>query len=348
MKRAKIGTTDIPVEASYWTGGKRSPQLRQSEKELYSQLNLLQENAGFSGNEDEIDEIYTEMDKLYIAIQLIMNFGDDDDLLLRAGVVYSDLLHSGKLQQPYESLDERNAAVNEIATGAIAQVADVLLSETVETETLLWWRETVLEQNFFWNEATGEKTSIPGDSPGAIGAVGVDEYSKQLVEGGMFYVYMIADSRLIDTADAIYKKSQQNITLDRLEATGVGLSRNVMMNNIKTGILRQSGGKSASEVVQDMRNGEAKIGELVLAIIGAVVAIVALVTAIVQNSQKAKELRIAEIMSTENMNVIAPKSTDFPGGVAPGGISMNSLGNIGGIPVLPLVLGVGALLLITK
>ncbi len=356
MKRAKIGNTNVPVDAPYWTGGKRSSRLRQSEKELYAKINLLQEQANFSESEDEIQSLYTEMDKLYVAIQLIMNFGDDEDLLLKAGVSYSDALYDGLFQEYYDTLEERNISVNRVATDCIAHVPDIHLSEDVVTSVILWWKDTVMLQNFYWNENTGEKSVLPADSIEAgIGATDdYDSLSARMVEGGMFYVYMIADRRLINTPNSMYKNAQQNITLDRLENIGVGLSRNVMLDNIKTGILRETNGKSASQVVQALQRGDAKIGEpitLIVAIIGAIVAIAGMVAKIVEARKTRIENETAKILSENNLNSIRPDHSDFPFGDSDGdgkadlpGV-MNSLGNIGGIPILPIALLGGAILL---
>jgi len=351
MKRAKIGNTEVSLSAPYWTGGKRSARLRQSEKELYAKINLYQEICDFSENENEIQSLYTEMDKLFVAIQLIMNFGEDQDELLRAGVAYSDAIYNGLFHSDYDSLESRNIAVNEIATGCIARVPDIYLSEDLITNVILWWRETVLMQNFFWDETTGEQVQVPADSieAGISGASDYDQFSAKMVEGGLFYVYIIADNRLIDSPQSMFKRSQQNITLDRLEIAGVGLSRNVMMDNIRTGILRQTNGKTASQTVQALQRGDAKIGEpvtIIVAIVAAIVAIIKLISDI-QAAKKAKlDNETAKILSENNLNSIRPDSKDFPGGPTGNVLNdvMNSLGKVGGIPVLPVALVGGTIL----
>ena len=56
MKRTAIGSTVIPIEESYWSGGRNADRLRQSEREIYSMIDLYQEICAYEENEVVISE----------------------------------------------------------------------------------------------------------------------------------------------------------------------------------------------------------------------------------------------------------------------------------------------------
>ena len=84
MKRCKIGSSEINIELKYWTDGRPEWDLRASQLELYSNINLLQTASDFCKNDQQIDDYYTEMDKNWAVIALIDRFGGNEDLLLKA------------------------------------------------------------------------------------------------------------------------------------------------------------------------------------------------------------------------------------------------------------------------
>ncbi|MDL2262737.1 hypothetical protein LJC11_04455, partial [Bacteroidales bacterium OttesenSCG-928-I21] len=112
-------------------------------------------------------------------------------------------------------------------------------------------------------------------------------------------------------ATAMYKKQQQEVTLLRIEGTGVGLSYRTLKNNVNAGIQKQTGG-DANGAVTKLKNGQnPAIGSLFAIIVGCIVAIVGLISSIVSKRKAALDKETASILSQSNLNGIAPDTLDF-------------------------------------
>jgi hypothetical protein len=273
-------------------------------------IDLEQEICNVSENEEEINRRYTEMDKYYTAICLIQEFGNDPAMLEKAGIALAKAIVNGDFKASYPDLNQRNAHINDVITATIANTIDIELTEKYSADIILWWQEMVLEQNFYIDPETGEKSEIVPNTAN-IGATDYDEYCAKMKDTGSFYMYCVADATTINTIAARYKKQQQSITLDRIEATGVGLSKRVMQNNINAGILAKTG-KNANQAVESIKKGkDPAIGSLFATIVSAIVAIVGLVKSIFDKKKAQIEKETAEIMSQSNLNAIAPNTIDW-------------------------------------
>jgi hypothetical protein len=319
MKRIQIGDTSIPDSIPYWSGGKNSDALRMSEKELYAKIDFYQELSNITLDMNERDQYYTEMDKLYVILCLIDEFGDDIKQLERAGIAMNQMLIDNRFKTSYSSLDWRNEAVNNIVRDAVRLTSDIWLDESMSSDFIKWWHSTILDQNYYLN-IDGEVSYIRPETA-SIGASEYDEYSAKFKDGGAFYMYVVCDSRLLDTATSMYKKQQQNETLAALQTAGMPLKRAAMLDLSKSSIINKTG-KTPDSAIQEFKQGidpfqKNSIGELILAIIGLVTAIVSLVSYIIDNKRAKTDKETAEILSKSNLNNIAPDTYDFDGdGVA--------------------------------
>lgn len=305
MKRSSIGSAGINVSLPFWSGGKSASALRQNERELYSQIDLLQERADYM---DDPNELYNQMDLIYSAICLIDKFGYDNTLLFYAGIVMNN--HLSAYNSEYADIESRNQHVNGIITSMITEVNSLTQCEEVTTDFTLWWKNTILDQNYFIDFATGAQTDVSPESA-ALGASEYDEYCAKLKEGGGYFCYAVCNSDLLTSKQSFAKSVGQNNVIDALEGANPAFSRNVSINLINSGIVNTTKGGTANTMVESFRNGTASVGDPFSIIVGLVIAVISLVTAILAVVQAEKEKKTAQILSEANIQANAPDTSDW-------------------------------------
>ena len=310
MKRTAIGSTEIPIGEPYWSDGRNADRLRQSEREIFSMIDLYQEICTYEENDAIVSEYYGEMDKLYFALKLIEEFGQFPLFLKNSGMVFAELVASGIFSTPYATLTERNISIDEIIQNAIDRLNNHDLPVEYPKEVRDWWDKIVVEQNFYINLATGKQIKQPAIIAG-IGNTQYDEFCARMKDGGPFYLYVAAPVSMVDTEQSFYKKQQQNYTIDKMESTGVGLTRNVMMNNINAGIISSTKGKNAQTALGEFKQGKDPGIGLISIILKAITALFTLITSILAIKQAKIEQRTAEILSKDNINNQAPDFSDW-------------------------------------
>jgi hypothetical protein len=324
MKRSRIGDSQISEDVFYWTGGKRYSQLRQSEKEIYAKIDLYQEYAGISDDPQTVDYYYTEMDKLFVILCLISEFGSDQTQLEKSGIAFSQIDLNQQFQSHYSSLDERNRAVNNIVSKCIELTFNIELSESIQLDFMIWFRDVVLNQNYYLIEGSGKCVPVAPPADSSIGDITTGNYSAQLKEGGAYYMYVVADSRLVDTPESLHKKQMQFNQLIALKNADVGLSEYVMIDNITAGIINKTG-KTPDIALQEFKSGrDPGIGAVLTIIVTAIIAIITLATAIVKVIQTNRDIKAAEkaaeiqrLLNESATNGQAPIYADFSGDGTP-------------------------------
>lgn len=334
MKRAKIGIVDIDVTAPYWSGGKDTHQLRASELEIYAHIDLLQEECNISKNDDVIKEKYRQMDMYFACLQMIQAYGDNPDMLPICGIVLNDAIIKKKFDKKYKSLEKRNECINTLIEKLIENVSNFTLTEDFSSEFLTWWEKTVIEQNYYTNPTTGEKTEILQENI-AIGEVyNISYYNEKIKESGPYNVYTVASTDVINTQSAILKRNRQNEYIGWFESCNVGLTRNAMIANIKSGIIAKTG-QTPDDVVAELKEKSVSgVGEIftIIAIISACIAIlsgiVGVVAQIVQLRNAGDTNVLSNIPTQQQLISNQPTSSDWygQGGSNNGNILTNSDG----------------------
>lgn len=348
MKRAKIGLADIDVQASYWSGGKDTHQLRCSELEIYAYIDLLQEESNISTNEDVIAEKYKQMDMYFACLQLIQAYGDYPDMLPVCGIVLNNAIIKGKFDKQYNSLDERNEYINVLIETLIDNVPNTPLTEDFTSEFLTWWKQTVIEQNYYTNPTTGEKSETLQESA-AIGEVyDLAYYNDQIKQAGPYNTYIVASPENINTQNAMLKKNRQTEYLRWLDSCNVGLSMNAMKANIKSGVIAKTG-KTPDEVVAELKTKNVSgIGEFftVIAIISACIALLSGIIGVIAQIVAMRHAGDTNLLSnapTEQQLISnQPTGSDWYGQGGNGSNTGNMLTNSDGSPNLLLYGGIAA------
>lgn len=173
MKRSQIGNINIDITTGkIWWGSNNYEQLRQSEKELYVEIDTYQEYSNIAKNDSEISENYDKMDRLFCVCKLIESFGDNLSLLNEAGVVMNDYLLHGKFDKKFNSLAIRNAYVDELVAKLIEETNNFrgAAAYQVSADFQNWWNNRVINKNYY-RDADGNKTNEKPTSVSICGEV---------------------------------------------------------------------------------------------------------------------------------------------------------------------------------
>lgn len=321
MKRCKIGSSEINIELKYWTDGRPEWDLRASQLELYSNINLLQTASDFCKNDQQIDDYYTEMDKNWAVIALIDRFGGNEDLLLKAGLLYERM--QSRFQSFYSSLDDRNAAVTELVQEMISRTEDESFAGGFESEEFAaWWMHKVMEQDYYFDAANGTESAVPVHVPG-VGAADDQGISSQLQDSASYFIYyMCSPKKLKNSNTARAKSIRQTETLAEMGGCGLYLTPPIIDNILTAGIMQQTEGGTADDAVQSMIDGakqpkEAKVGLVWFAILAIIVVCVACIVKlgsfILDSVLAVKNQKLAAYLSEEQLKQAEPKMLDFDG-----------------------------------
>lgn len=288
MKRSAIGNVEVDTSLYYWSGDKNSEQLRNSEGYLYAEIDLCQENAAYAKSEAEVQAEYNKIDMYFICLQAIEFFANQEyntDNLEMAGIIIGNMVVDGEFSRHFDQLEERNANL----TTLIDTMRNRTLAEEREVnrnnEFFSWYQENVIDMNYYGRP---ERTTMPPLA--GLGGGTVDEYGATHKDGGAYWVYLTTNVKSDDEIVTM-KKLKENAFMNWFVATDTGTSRNKMIANARSGI-RHHTGLSDTEFLAELQKGDAGKGvnglgiwALVTAIVGAIIAIIKLVTVIVSKKQ---------------------------------------------------------------
>jgi len=313
MKRKSIGSVEIDTSLAFWTNGKNANQLRQNERELFSIIDLLQSKALFA-NENELENLFSEMDKAYVALQLINSFAQNETLLYNAGIVLNDAILKGDFDLDFDSLEERNNYINQLSDDLISKTNSNTLSNFLDPDFAQWWDEIIVKENYYVDVTTGEKTAQIQESSVISGST--DEFCSKLKKSGMSLLYVYADPSILTTKKAMSKYYDQRDITNSLKVVNPSFSNSVCENLITSGIIEDTKGLSVNEAVENLKqNGKSKIGELIAIItliVTAVVALCGMVSSIFAARKAETDKKTAEILKDSNIQNAAASEYDFP------------------------------------
>lgn len=313
MKRNRIGDTDIDLSLPYWSAGKDTHQLRTCEIELYAHIDLLQEEANLLTDDIEIQTKYNQMDMYFACLKIIEAYGTQPDLLKQAAVVLNSHILKGRFSKTYTDLDERNENVNALIAVIIENAPDNTLAYNFDNEFLVWFNDTVIEQNYYCNPQTGQRSN-QAITP-TIGATSTyDTFSSKIKESGCYWLYTQVKETTDFNDTGKWKLAQQYQYVDWVLSCNIGMNRASVNANIQSGILNKTG-KNATDNLTELKNsavaGSCKIGigiEIVVSIVMAVIALANLVIAIIKVCNPDK---YAGAPTTAMQEATAPTGTDF-------------------------------------
>jgi len=321
MKRCKIGTTEIDTSLSYWTDGRPDYALRASQIEIFSDIDLLQTYSDFAKSESDVDDYYTNMDKLWAAFCLIDRYGNDALRLHQAGVVYEKVVDG--FQSHYDTLDERNDAVILAITEMINAVDDEPDGGEFQTQEMAeWWQTKVMDLNYYFDFFNNKKSSIPVQVAGIGDASDDVSVAAKIKEGGTYFMYLACDySKLTSSKTAMQKRNKSNALRKDMVDAGMYITENVFNNNVTAGIMAANDGATANECVDEFKkNKGVKVGALITLFALIVAALVIAITAISKLADKFHDIKqsklnqeLARKLAIEELEMQKPQPLDFNG-----------------------------------
>jgi hypothetical protein len=256
MKRNRIGNADIDLSAPYWTGGKRSGQLRVSEVLAYAEIDLLQEEVNFCYNDDIVEVKYSDMDIVFLKLQAIALFGNDEEQLWRAGNIIGLMIDDGLFNRQYSSLDERNTAVNELVLELQESVASYNETRTASGDWLDDWQLDVMDLNYYPTGSDLKATTADENAFASIGATyDYDYYSAKMKEFGPYWIYCVAENISSEDSTPIVLKKRYNSMkhINWFSGANLGMSDRSILLNARAGIIANAEGGTPEDVIDGLR-----------------------------------------------------------------------------------------------
>lgn len=273
----RIGSVDINNVSKVWQDGLTDAAQRQNQRLIFSRIDFMLSYLA-SDPKADADQINNLITVYWIENELIKEFGGNDLLLYRAGVILSnycnDLINYSGYQRDANAQNVLQDIKRKTINGSEAPGDLRFLQE---------WETDVVAQNYYIDFATGsaspvyESAVITGTEPELA-----DEFKK--VAGNL--VYTAVPYNLIDTQKAKQKYSSQGAVISEMCAAGFGYTQAICNNYINSSIMDASGW-NPTEYVKQMKLAGAEgqqigvgDGGLTAAILGLVSAFIAAGTTI--------------------------------------------------------------------
>lgn len=309
MKRAYIGNSTIDTTKPIFVCNKPFSEMRQNEVRQYAYIDLLQEKANLTNDENVLKDIYDQMDYYFCVSCLCEKFGHDVDLLNKVSYYFFDKMDSFFSNQ-YKDLDERNTNLNRTIETIMSNCVDnISINTNVTDEQKLWWKENVLDLNYF---CVNFEKSDNFSQDVAIGSI--TDFVTSFKESGDAYCYTLCDkSKLSTRAKA---KLDGLIKLRRyLSDSDINLDYNTQTLYIQSKIYQSTQGGTANDEVEALK-AEAKsknrIGiapAVIAAIISVACTLACTIIGVVHDNKMAKNAETQNVVNEANRYM--PNSYDF-------------------------------------
>lgn len=316
MKRNKIGSVDIQTERLVFVCDKPFSEMRQNEVRIFSHLDLLQEKAVYT-TEEEQNAIYTEMDKYYTIACICDQFGNNDEYLLNACAYFNDKVSNGAFEKDFASLEERNENINNIVSEIVNNtINNYKYSSTLTYDKLEWWKDNVINLNYYTlADGTKSKVLIKDVAINGTSTNYIEEFKKTACG----WAYLHCDKSLLkDSKIAVSKYARQKTMQSAINDSNIQLDTTTQNNLIKSGIIKETQGGDANDFVKSLKavgqTQTAKVGVLTPALITAIITLVctalSVIGGIVQQRIAAKSLKYSsDVVNPRN----ASDPSDFSG-----------------------------------
>ena len=330
-KRGFLGTTEVDTE-DYWTNGKGGQQLKLNETNLYAEIDLCQEILVNCENALEEQEQYRRQDVLWLCLKAVEYAGADDNLLRKGGRIIGNMATAGMCSRLYTTMDGENAMLEVLCKQLKERMQND--AESISNPTFNdWFEEVVVECNYYQN-LDGSKTK---DKPRLFGLGATetkDSYSKQLKENSVTLMYAVQDTDDLyedctDKRELKYKLQGQIETVQWFANSGTNMTNYSVKQNIKSGLCKSLEVKNQKEALAKFKKecanaysetepnglGCGIISSIIAAIIVLVLALVKMITAIVQQKREAQLAKATELASSqptqEELEMNMPTAGDY-------------------------------------
>lgn len=230
-----LGSVVVSTE-SYWTEGRNTGGLKCNESLCYAEIDCCNEYVAIAQTQEELQEQYSRMDMFYIILKAIAFYGNNDELLKRAGIVIGNFISEGRFSKSFSSIEEENSYV----VGLIQLLADRVAANEDASENqnfMPWYVENILSKNFYKTEK--------GKLNNPLSGLDDDDFNKKMKEVGPYMLYLVTgttgeggDERAI-----LRKKMKQNEMLNYLSGCGNNVTKATILKNAEAGIVAKCGMK---------------------------------------------------------------------------------------------------------
>jgi hypothetical protein len=215
MKRNRIGDVDIDLKAPYWSDNRNDAQLRKSQILYFAKIDCANSEAELTNAEVNKQDFYNQMDLSFCIIRLIDAYGQNEDLLLKAGIVLSHYIADGEFGIYYDSMELRNADLSNKIRNIQKDVENFQEWDFANDEFADEWEHNVMDMNYYCNPLTGERSNnIIADYANVCGPYDYAYYSSEIKKNGEHWLYMSANNLQNDKGEilsAVYKKRMLQI-----------------------------------------------------------------------------------------------------------------------------------------
>lgn len=327
-----IGEAQADAPVRYWTDGTNTISNTQAVNTILAKINLLYIQATRLNGLSQKDKIhiYNEIDLLSVALDLLRRYKDDADMMQRAGVVLSVMVHNGDFHFENLDTDQRSDHLDNLITKANDLCNDGMDIHSEDATVVEWWQKNIIARNKVGFNF-GEQQKIRKAMKKAVSGIGaVDpnwqkdaDLAEYLTKGSEYFLYLyFTDAQLAKLPYVFSKKAKRQLgTYNYCKDLFVGVygSETEMQDIIRAGIIDYFQ-ETPEQVCDDIIAGKRDASEIGAIAATALVAIIngvfALVTGIiVAICTMVAQTKVAEYQAIDQqaINASTPNGDDFDG-----------------------------------
>ena len=323
-KRQYLGSAEIRQD--YWSGGKDSRELKLNETLLYAEINCCNASISICDTYEEAQKEYNKQDLMYLCLVAIERCGADYNMLSRYGNVIGNMVDEGKIYRSYTSLDVENQTVDLLIEEMIKRSE---YAENCTNESFMsWFDEKVLAYNCYRNY----DGSITYDRPKVVSGLsglggGSDSFSEQMVEAGMYMLYLVNDSEdvyegCVDEMMMSHKLINERNYMKWYGNANTNMTYDSILVNARMGIIEKTK-KSPQSALEELKGNDGVNGlgdpiailSLVISALSVLATIAGAILSFKSNSDNLDYLKSLQNTkpSDDEMLAAAPDGADYGG-----------------------------------
>lgn len=291
MKRSCIGAVTIDTAKEIFVLNTPFEQMRVSEKQIFSFLDLLQTQAKYATG-GELSDIYNQMDRYYAVAMIIETLGNTPEILARCVYPLNEALTAGEFEFD-GSLESRNSRLITLIDRIINNAINYTINKdyALDNDLYIWWQQNVMQLNYYVT-AGGVLTE---EMPTIVAVSGTEDLMSGFKRAAGAYAYTrVSAQEVASSAKARMKRAKQIEARSAISAVCPELNDIVQNNYIDSALAEVTEGGDASTFVDGLKKigkKKARVGALTEAVITAIISLIAtfvtavtsLTVAIIQN-----------------------------------------------------------------
>lgn len=289
-----IGETDKKTSA-YWTDGTNSVSNTQAVNTLLAKINLAWAEYTNMRDLSQADklELLNEIDWLSVALDAAKRFSGDNEKLLYAGVVISQMAADGAFDGQSTDLREREDRLEELIEKANKEYTEDNLSLAAQDQEFMrWWKETIVARNkvgLNFGQQQNVRRAIKEGASQIKGIGAADEswrenqdIAQYLTQAGRYFTYIYFTNEQLAKVPDIFRlrAAAQRRVYNYCKAYFVNVygSEEDMQDIIRAGIIKDSKGVSPEEICAKIAGTPKKVGSVTVSIVIGIKEIITILT----------------------------------------------------------------------